>query len=388
MVDSSARKEEDSSNNMALCVPRCCWFLLVTSVAVLAGCQSEATSTQAPLPTLRPGTPDVRPRTFEMGLSSLPPQLTEASYRETFQLIGSAGDVVLIQRTPPWAELLSGDLSAATDEATRREVQLARDNGLEIFVAIDPTDPATGRSELADLPSNLAGARFADDKVREALLTYARYVATNYKPKYLAFGVEVNSYQRSQPEDFEQFVRLYHEAYRAVKEVSPDTLMFPTFQLEDLQGYLPLDEPKPPQWYLLNRFGANLDMLAVSSYPRSVFPSIDNLPADYFTHLEDKTTKPIALVSTGYPSAPEPDGNTEALQATYMLRMLDYAQKLSMSLVIWFVSQDPTFTGDTPYDRLQYLGLRRQDGTPKQAWDIWATVARRPLGKPARQKSS
>jgi hypothetical protein len=366
---------------MARPLPRRIWFLFVASVVILAACGSDAASTLAPTPTLRPGTPDVRPRTFQMGMSSLPPQLTDASYADTFELIGGAGDVVLIQRAPPWPELLSGDISASTGATTQREVKLARDNGLDIFFAIDPTDPATGRSELADLPSDLAGARFADKKVRDALLTYARYVATNYKPKYLAFGVEINSYQRAQALDFEQFVLLYHEAYRAVKELSPGTLMFPTFQLEDMQGYLPLDAPKAPQWYLLSRFGADLDMLAVSSYPRSVFRSIDNLPADYFSQLKAYTKKPIALVSTGYPSAPESDDSTEALQATYMLRMLNYAQALSMSLVVWFVSQDPTFSGDAPYDRLQYLGLRRQDGTPKQAWDIWGTVARRPLAK-------
>ena len=379
MIDSGARNEEDSGNNMVRRGSWQFWILFLASVFVLVSCQSDTSGTLSPLPTLRPGTPDVRPRAFQMGLSSLPPQLTEASYTETFQLIGSAGDVVLIQRTPPWAELLSGDMSAATDEGTRREVQLARDNGLDIFIAIDPTDPGTGRSEFADLPSELAGARFSDERVRDALLTYARYVATNYKPKYLAFGVEINSYQRAQPQDFEQFVLLYREAYQAVEELSPDTLMFPTFQLEDMQGYL-AGANSTPQWYLLNRFGADLDMLAMSSYPRTVFPSIDNLPLDYFTQLA-QFKKPIALVSTGYPSAPESDGNTEALQATYMLRVLDYAQKLNMSLVVWFVSQDPTFTGDAPYDRLQYLGLRRQDGTPKQAWDIWGIVARRPLAK-------
>jgi hypothetical protein len=317
-----------------------------------------------------------------MGLSSLPPQLTNESYAATFQLIGSAGDVVLIQRTPPWSELLGGNVSPETDAATKREVQLAKQNGLDIFVAIDPTDPASGRAELAGLPDDLSGARFGDERVQNALLTYARYVATSYRPKYLAFGVEINSYQREQPEDFEKFVLLYHQAYDVVKDISPQTKVFPTFQLEDMQGYLPLTQPQPQQWFLLNRFGNDLDILAVSSYPRSVFHSVDNLPLDYFTQLE-QFGKPIAIVSAGYPSAPEPDEGTEALQATFLIRMLDYAQKLSMSLVVWFVSQDPTFTGSAPYDRLQYLGLRRQDGTPKQAWDIWGLVARRPFSKPA-----
>jgi hypothetical protein len=366
---------------MARLIAKRCWFPLLVLAVLGMACQ-ENTPTPAPVATLSFGTPDIRPRTFQMGLSSLPPELTDASYAATFELIGDAGDVVLIQRTPPWAELLGGSVSPETDAATEREVQLAQENGLDIFVAIDPTDPASGRSDLADLPEDLAGARFGDDRVRDALLTYARYVATSYRPRYLAFGVEINSYQRAQPEDFERFVILYHEVYDAVKEISPDTLVFPTFQLEDMHGFLPVDAPHQPQWYLLNRFGGDLDILAVSSYPRSVFSSVDHLPLDYFTRLE-AYDRPIALVSTGYPSAPEPDEGTEALQASYLLRMLDYAQKLSMSLVVWFVSQDPTFTGDAPYDRLQHLGLRQQDGTPKQAWHIWDVVSRRPISKAA-----
>ena len=360
------------------------WLLTIASLVVFAACNSEASTTQAPPPASHAGTPDVRPRTFQMGVSSLPPRPTDESYASTFKLIGAASDVVLIQRVPPWSELLSGDFSDATVATTKREVQLAHENNLDIFFAIDPTDPTTARSDLAGLPSDLAGARFADERVRNALLSYARYVVTNYHPKYLAFGVEINSYQIAQPLDFERFVVLYKDAYRAVKELSPDTLMFPTFQLEDLQGLLPLDAPRAPQWYLIRRFEPELDMLAVSSYPRSVFESVDNLPLEYFTQLQKYTTKPIALVSTGYPSSSDTNDSTEALQATYLLRMLNYAQEMKMSLVVWFLSQDSAAFGSDPaHGRLTYLGLLRQDGTPKQAWDIWATVHRRPLAERA-----
>jgi hypothetical protein len=209
-------------------------------------------------------------------------------------------------------------------------------------------------------------------------LTYVRYVVTNYRPKYLAFGVEINSYQRGQPDDFERFVSLYHEAYRAVKDLSSSTLVFPTFQLEDMQGYLPLDAPKPPQWYLLNRFEPSIDMFAVSSYPRTVFRTVESLPPNYFTQLAPYAKHPIAIAGTGYPSGPTPDGGSEAEQATYLLRTLGDAQKLGVALLVWFVSQDPTFTGQPPFDRLQYLGLKAQAGTPKEAWKIWTTVAHRP----------
>ena len=52
-----------------------------------------------------------------------------------------------------------------------------------------------------------------------------------------------------------------------------------------------------------------------------------------------------------------------------------------MPLVVWFVGQDPTFTGEPPFDRLLHIGLRRQDGTIKAAWLVWTAAARRPLAE-------
>ena len=133
--------------------------------------------------------PDASARTFAMGVSSLPPELTEESYSETFRLAASAGEIILIQRTPPWAELLVGHISEDTVQATQREVELAEENGLELFIAIDPTDGSKGRSRLAGLPDELIGAGFANEDIRHAFITYAEYIAESYQPKYLALGI-------------------------------------------------------------------------------------------------------------------------------------------------------------------------------------------------------
>ena len=42
------------------------------------------------------------------------------------------------------------------------------DRGLQLFFAIDPTDGASGRDRLADLPSQLSGHNFGDGDVRAA----------------------------------------------------------------------------------------------------------------------------------------------------------------------------------------------------------------------------
>jgi hypothetical protein len=358
-------------------------LLVILASVALAACdiRNDGGSGVKPAPTLRP---QGAPRTFAMGISSVPPELTTASYEETFALAGQMGDVVLIQRTPPWEELISGQISEDTARATQREKELAQEHGLDIFVAIDPTDPVTGRDQLLGLPPELASAGFGDETVRNAFIAYAQYVAENYRPRYLALGVEINGYQHEHPEDFERFVTLYHEAYRAVKELSPESLVFPTFQFEELQGLLPLDNPFPPQWFLINRFEPQLDLLAVSSFPSLVFASPDDIPADYYGRIQTFTEQPIAISGVGYSSGTEraaSERSAEEDQETFLQRTLDSAQQLRVPLLIWFIGQDPAFTSEAPYDKLAHVGLRRQDGSPKAAWDVWLDAARRPLAQ-------
>lgn len=347
---------------------------LLAVALLLAACRSDSAS--PPSPTAATGAP----RAFAMGLSSLPPELTDAAYERAFALAAEAGEVVLIQRTPPWEEMLTGDLSASTAAATRREIDLANQYGLDLFVAIDPTDVAAGRGRLVDLPDELRGAGFADPRVRRAFTSYALYVAENYRPRYLALGVEINSYQLQRPEDFESFLTLYAETYDAVKERSPDTLVFPIFQLERLKAILSSDEPYLPQWDLLERFEPRLDLVALSSYPSLIFASPAQIPPSYYAEVFDHTDRPVALTGIGYSSetGPGASASTEADQATFVHYVLQSAGELQMPLVVWFVGQDPTFTGEPPFDLLQHIGLVRQDGSKKAAWAEWETVARRP----------
>jgi len=362
------------------------WRLVLTLAAymigalVLSACGSDGSIPEATVPA---PTSDGNPRTFEMGLSSLPSQLTEESYEDAFERAGRAGDVVLIQRTPPWSEMISGDLSGDTIAATQREVELAEEEGLAIFFAIDPTEEIEGTSQLAGLPENLRGAGFDNAQVRDAFVSYAQYVAENYRPKYLALGVEINSYQQQHPEDFERFVIVYHEAYEAVKAFSPDTLIFPTFQFEELQGLLPVGDPRPPQWHLISRFEPRLDMVAVSSFPSLAFADPQLIPPSYYAQIPSHTDHPIAISALGYASEPGPEGSvsgaTEEKQAQFLQRTLDTASQLQFSMVIWFVGQDPTFESDGGFEEFRRTGLVRENGAEKLAWSIWQSVAVRAL---------
>jgi hypothetical protein len=361
------------------------WAIPVLIAFLLAACGGNgnqdqgAATTPSPAPRYAQKGP---PRQSELGLSSFPTEPTEASYKKAFILAGQVGELILIQRAPPWQEFVSGGaLSKNTQDTTQEEKRLAEENRLGIFFAVDPTDSAD-RGRLQGLPESLAGKSFADKEVRDAFIAYVKYVALNYKPQLLALGVEINMYYEQQPDDFENFVSLYFEAYDAVKDISPETLVFPTFQLEAMQNLLSPDSDSAPEWSLLQRFEPKLDLVAVSTYPSFVFDSPDGIPSDYFSQIKSYTSKPIAIASAGYSSGPGRAGlneGTEANQAAFVRRLLLEADGLDMPFVVWLTGCDPTVPADPPFDLYAHMGLCRPDGSPKPAWQAWAQQAARPL---------
>jgi hypothetical protein len=321
-------------------------------------------------------------RSFMMGISTLPREQNATSYAETFDLAAQVGEIVLIQRTPPWADFLPGaGISESTVETTASEIDVLKDKGLQLFFAIDPTDGATGRDRIAGLPSSLAGRNFADPDVRSAFLSYAQYVALNYKPAFLALGVEMNLYYQKNPDDLADFKTLYDEAYDRVKQASPDTKVTVTFQYEDLQGILPREDRHFPDWQLIRAFDEKSDVTAISTYPSFAFSRAADIPDNYYAQLQGFTDKPIVIAEMGYASAATSQGinsGTEPDQAAFVRRAIDEAGAMKMPFVIWFAGWDPAYAEDTAFGVFRHIGLLRDDSSQKPAWAAWAEAARRP----------
>jgi hypothetical protein len=314
-------------------------------------------------------------RPFQLGVSSLPVEASEQAYREAFALAARLGEVLLIQRAPPWADFLpGGSVSPRTERLTRLERDLARRNGLELILAIDPTEP-DNRGALAGLPDSLAGRDFSDKSVRDAFIAYAKYLALNYKPAYLALGVEVDLYySRRGDAAFRNFVSVYFEAYDAVKEVSPETLVFTGFQYEHLLGLL----GSQPLWSLIDRFQPKLDLLAVSTYPRAAFDTIAGMPGNYYNALSERVAKPVVFLSAGWGSR-EGDALDEGSQVSFLYRVFAAAEELRSPFLIWFLAQDPDVGPDDGLGSLASMGLYDVQGRPKNALKVWRNHLARPI---------
>ena len=357
-------------------------MLIVALVAsLLAGCREEHVQEPGFVPEDRQqvGTP----RPYLLGFSSAPAELTQDAYIAALDLAARSGELLLIQRAPEWSEFLPGvEQSPRLTELTTRELVAAEERQLTLFYALDPFDPAD-RGRLSGAPPGYEHADLADPDLRAAFVAEARFIATSYTPAYLALGIEVNATFERSPSQYQAFLGAYGEAYRAVKAVSPETLVFATFQYEQLLGVVPWEPSRPPRWELLDDFAGRIDLFAVSTFPSVRYEVANDLPLLYYQQIRDHTHLPIAFASVGFASAPQPDGvhpSTPAEQRRFLQRLLSDADTLDAPFIVWFAARDPAYVADAPIlNLLSSVGLRDAHDRPKDAWAVWEEAALRPV---------
>lgn len=354
---------------------------LLALLAVFAtGCREQSDPGATFVPRERPEQGDPRP--FMLGFSDVPPELTSDAYVDQFDLVANYGEVILFQRPSSWAQFLP---SASVSEELRDEVIAAREasraRDLSLVVALDPFDPGN-RGRLGGLPAEYEGRSLADPDLRAAFVAEAEFIARNMRPDFLALGTEVNATYERNPEGYFAFLEAYQAAYRAVKEASPQTHVFVTFQYEELLGVVPELPPHAPRWELLDDFGQAIDLIGITSYPSFAYPTARKIPGEYYLQLREHTDLPVAFAGIGFASGAGRAGvnaSTEPEQRRFLQRLLEDAFTLQSPLVVWFAAQDLGFAASPPYDLLQTIGLRTAEGEPKESWTVWEEASNRPL---------
>ena len=211
-----------------------------------------------------------------------------------------------------------------------------------------------------------------NDSVKKAYKESAAAFAGKYKPKYLAFGIEVNILYEKSPDDFESFVNLYDEVYDAVKVTSPETEVFTIFQLEKMKGmggglFGGTNDPSSAQWQLLDRFPRS-DIIAFTTYPDLIYKTPGEIPEDYYTEISTHTSKPIAFTEIGWHSAASPQGweSSESKQADFVGVFFNRTSSLSPEFDVWSFLYD-----QNTVEPFNSMGFYQADGTPKKAWEVW-----------------
>lgn len=362
---------------------------LIVAVLLATACdRAEESAHSLPGPEVTRPASQGPARELRLGLGAQPAEETREVYVDTFATAARHAELVSIARVPPWEEFFpEAEVSEETHALMRLERDLVRQYGLSLLFAIDPTDGAVQRGRIAGLPEGLQPEEgFLREDVKEALVAYAIYVATNYEPDYLAVGVEINMLRARSPGQFRAFLEAYVRVYDAVKSIRPQTKVFPTFQLEDLLGRL--TQEHPPQWEAIDAFGGRIDALAISTYPylSSTIRLVREIPEDYYSQLRARFAGEILISEAGYASATI-EGHSwvgsEREQEQFLRRLLADAEANRFSTVVWVAERDPTQSRQGGAAVLNDVGLRLSDGADKLAWAVWTEWALRPLPAPA-----
>ena len=213
-----------------------------------------------------------------------------------------------------------------------------------------------------------------NETVRMEYIESAAGYAEKYRPRYMGFGIEVNSFAMRNPEGYDEFVEFFGEAYAAVKEASPDTKVFTVFQLERMKGmwgglFGESNDPDLAQWAFLDDF-QKADALAFTTYPCLIFREPSEIPKDYYVELRNRTSKEVLFVEIGwFREGPEGWESDEAEQAEFIESFLNLTSELNPSVTVWSFMYDQE--AQYPFDT---MGLIDTDETQMAAWEAWTGV--------------
>ena len=324
------------------------------------------------------------------GFFPAPPEGTTEAVLKHFGNMGESADFILIQPNIPWedfAQGIEGESQQRTD-LTNLTI-LAQQNGLDWIFVVDPLN-GLNRREFFGAPEGW-DASFGNPEVREAYTNFTLWIVREFSPRYLGLASEINTYMDARPEDVDNFVSLYKQVYRKVKDEAPDTQIFVSFQWDDLNNmFAPAAEGRPAgqtNWDQIEAFEPELDLWVISSYPYFAFPNGEGIPADYYTPLLDRTNKPLAVAEGGWTTESIGGGAIQGDESG----QVDYLQALHdqlgdrMSFWVYLILSDFNMESFAAIMRAEgrvesdieglstfaAVGLTHFDGTPKPALALW-----------------
>jgi hypothetical protein len=209
-----------------------------------------------------------------------------------------------------------------------------------------------------------------DEETKQQYLESATSFASTYKPRYMGFGVEMNIVKKNNPEAYNEFKEFYPAVYAAVKEASPDTLVFTVWQLEQIKGldgglFGGVNDPDNAQWELLDDFKS--DLAAFTLYPCLIYGDPSDIPEDYLTEIAEHTDLPIAFTEMGWFREGFPGWESSPMeQAAFIDRYFELSDPIDPVFTIWsFYYDQETFE---PFRTMGLVDVNMTETVGLEAW--------------------
>jgi len=328
-------------------------------------------------------------RTFYMGLTPFPYDITKEAVDNTYQFLSEHTDIIAhhFDSGVPWPEAYNQqEYHQKVQENINIRIQ-HKNNLQETYLALTPlngyrTEIAGYWAEKENQPQkeNWENITFTDPRAIAAYINFCETMIQKFDPKYMAYGIEVNMLADTNPDQFPDYIEFTKQVYNALKEKYPELPIFLTFQIDYYYGN---PETQIPAVRGLIPY---TDILAVSTYPFTRYPDPDQIPQDHFSEFASLAEeKPFAVAETGFPSdsirineAFSVTGTTE-WQQEYVEYLLTQCQNLDAEFIVWFcpVDYDATWEalldyGIDPIFKLWIdTGLIDEELKEKPALELW-----------------
>ncbi len=266
--------------------------------------------------------------------------------KNTFALADEVGNHVML-------------ISEWNSDMDPKNIILVRDmthaQGMQFHFHISPISLENQRRDPA-IPKRVGGDSFGDASVRTAFIAHALAMA-ELKPDVLGLGTEVNLLAKN-PEEFEHYVSLAKETYDAVKKTYPKQTITISFQWDNLRK----DDPAK----ILPLFKDSLDIYSFTTYPYFFYEDPTEIPKDYYTKI--RTYLPTARIGFSEIGWASKGSGSEESQATYYGMLPELMRDTKPEYAIFGMLHDVDVFS-FPLSSLNSVGLRNNDGTPKESWD-------------------
>ena len=218
--------------------------------------------------------------------------------------------------------------------------------------------------------SEPANNSWSNTETRNEFKAMLSAFAGTYKPRYLFLGNETNAYFLSHSQaQWDDWVTMFAEAYDAIKAVSPETIVYTTFQLERMKGLgVKTGQTYPEHFELLadHLASGKIDAFAFTSYPYLEYDSPADMPMDYYSSLINRVgDKKIIYSELGWiATTVGPFQGSEVLQSEFVDRffLLNEAVESAALLeaMVWLFLYD--FTDYSAFVAFTDVALRSNSG--------------------------
>lgn len=313
-------------------------------------------------------------RSFAMGYTAFPYDLTLEAVEETYEFVARNGDLIAFHHDGgvPWPEALAGgpyhpNLLAEIDDEI---AHILPDQVVYVSATCQSTSrsgdlaPYWAEDRMMPLPPGWEDRTLDDPEVIAAYTNWCRFLLDRFEPDYFVFAIECNGGFRGLDDpSLSQFLALAGQVYPRLKAEYPGTPILVSVQTGSTESR------RGEFLELTRRILHHSDMVGISSYPYLVlryggwdaYTDPDDLPEDLLTSITDLAPgKPVAITETGYIAE---DLDIDAFnmhiegrrgwQTKYVWRLMEEASALNAEFVVWFVPWDY----DMLLQTLEDLGL-------------------------------